>query len=108
MRRAIILLGVLALVCGSAHAKTEVSKKLVVELDRKIYGLYENVTGKVKDLDVGEKFTLELADAYGKVHVRLKMKRKGRKGTPFRLPIRWFSTSEMYVFAKSSTNQSGG
>lgn len=108
MKRIILLMPVLVVLLGmTLSAKTELPENLTVELDRKVVNLYDTVTGKVQGLGPGEKFTVDLVDAYGRVTARSQLKRKGFEGTPFRLQIRWFSTSTLTVRAKGASEREG-
>ena len=108
MKRKLMLLSlVLCLASSTAWAKPKLPAKLTIELDRTTLALHEAVTGRVKDLGVGEKFTLDLVDGYGKVLDRQKLKRKGNKGTPFTIRLKRFSTASMYVYVKGATDRTG-
>jgi len=107
IRKLMLFTTVLCLVSTGVSARTKLAEKLVIELDRTVYGLNEAITGRVKELDVGEKFTLDLVDGYGKVLDRQHLKRRGRRGTPFTIRIRRFSTTVMYVYVKGATERTG-
>ena len=66
MKRTILLVPVLLCVLGvTLLAKPKLPENLSVKLDRQVLNLYDTVTGKVEGLGPGEKFTVELVDAYG-------------------------------------------
>jgi len=108
MKRIVVLLPALVLgLAFSLLAKPALPAALTVEVDRSVLNLYDSIEGRVKDLDVGESFTLELVDGYGRVVAKEQMKRKGLEGTPFRLQIRNYSTSVMTVRATGTTGRKG-
>ncbi len=108
MKRTILLVPALLCVLGmTLLARTKLPENLTVNLDRQVFNLYDTVTGKVEGLGPGEKFTVELVDAYGRVTARRQLKPKGFKGTPFRLQILWFSTPTLTVHAKGASEREG-
>ncbi|HUV38397.1 MAG TPA: alpha-amylase family protein [Planctomycetota bacterium] len=98
---------VLLVFCATTWGAPKLAEKLVITPDRTLYGLNEAVTGTVKELDVGEKFTLDLVDAWGKVHERQPLKRTARTGTPFVLRLRRFTTSQMYLYVSGASGRTG-
>ena len=106
MKRTIVLLPmVLCLLVVGADAQKKRAESLSIKLDRAVYNLHETVLGTVGELDAGEKFTVELVDAHGKVLARRELKRKGYKPTPFRMPIRRYTTTEMFVYVKGTSTR---
>jgi hypothetical protein len=108
MKRIVLLLSVLVPVLAlSLIAAPKLPDALAVEVDRPVLNLYDSIEGQVRNLDVGESFTLELADGYGRVVAREEMKRKGLQGTPFRIQVRSYSTSVMTVRVTGTTGRKG-
>lgn len=87
MKTRMVVGGVLVvMLCGAVGAQVKTAD-LELKLEKKNYVLYETVTGTVGNLGVGENFTVQAEDAFGRALVKQEVRRAGLKPTPFALKI---------------------